>query len=711
MTIALETLPHFGARRLRVIHQNEAAECGLACVAMILAFHGRHIDMRSLRAEAGVSLKGCTFRDLLTLANDHGLTCRPVRAELEGLRHLQTPAILHWDMNHFVVLERATRRWIEIVDPAVGRRRLSLAEASRHVTGVAMECRPSPSFVEQNTVRRLRWRDIVRGVAGLKRQLLIILTFALVSGFIGLAAPQYVQYAIDHAVLNRDAGGLFMVAIGFALLFLFGTGVSLLQSFSLLHLTTSLLFHFRQNLFRHLLFLPTAYFESRSVGDIISRMDSYEDIQETLTVDTITGLIQGLFGVIVAALLFLYSWKIFVAILAYLATAAVINLVFFPSQRRRSMEAVVAEAGADSKTIETVRGNHSIKALGIEQRAHESWVSSQADAVNAELAASRLGIWQEGANDILQIANQIAIPAFALYLVIEGELTIGMFYAVNAYKSQLSDTVDTLIAVAFKFALNVIHLERLGDVALEPTEQPLAHFDQPSTAAGRCAPIEAVERIELIDGSFRYAANDPWIFTGLDFRIEKGEQVSLIGASGSGKTTLLKVLCSLLRPSDGVLHVNGGALQPQLLSSYRRRLGLVMQNDTLFAGSIAYNVARCDGDIDIERVMLVCEIADVHDEIMDMPMQYQTLIGDMGSALSTGQQQRVMLARALYDDPDFLFLDEGTAHIDPDSERLILERLTQRRIGIVFSVHDRAALDVSDRVYSLENGELRLLPK
>jgi len=517
--ISLQTLPQLGTRRVRAIHQSEAAECGIACLAMILAFHGRHADLRSLRAEGGVSLKGCTLSDLIEVAASNGLACRPVRAELEALHQLDMPAVLHWDMKHFVVLERATRQEIEVVDPAVGRRRFSLAGASKHVTGVALECRPSRHFVKQKPQQRLRWRDIFRNVIGLKRQLLIILTFGLISGFIGMAAPQYVQYAIDHAVLNRDAGGLVAVAVGFALLLAFGVGVSLLQSFSVLHLTTSLLFHFRQNLFRHLLFLPTTYFETRSVGDIISRMDSYEDIQETLTVDAINGLIQGFFGIIVAALLFLYSWKIFLAILVFIAVAAAVNLAFFPSQRRRSMDAVGAAAGADSKTIEAVRGYHSIKALGMERRTHETWTVSQADAVNADLATSKLGIWQESANGALRITDQIAIPAFALYLVIDGELTLGMFYAVNAYKSQLGDAVNTLIGVAFRFALNVIHLERLADIVLEPTEQPIAHFDGKSK--GQSADIGAIERIELVDVAFRYAANDPWVFEGLTFRIDK----------------------------------------------------------------------------------------------------------------------------------------------------------------------------------------------
>ena len=706
----LNTLPFSGLAPMRVVFQSEAAECGLACMAMILSFHGKQIDLRTLRAQSGVSLKGSKLSDLIDLASGMGLNNNPVRVEMSDLARLETPALLHWDMNHYVVLEKATPKKITILDPALGRRQLTLGDASKHVTGVAVEFRPNVDFKKESQIRRLRWRDLIRGAVGLKKHLVVVFAFALIANLINLIAPQFIQYVIDVSIVNRDADGLFLLALGFAIVLAFALCVSLFQSFAVLNLKTSLLFQFRQSIFRHLLFLPSKYFETRSVGDIVSRVDSYDRIQDVMSVDAINAAIQGLFAIVIGVLIFLYSWKIFILVVAYFAISLLIGLVFYPHQRLRAMEAVVAQATAESKTIENIRGNQSIKALGIENQALNNWVVVQADAVNADLASAKLNIWQGVPAGLLDIVDRIAIPAFALYLVIEGELTLGMFYAVNAYKSQFTAALNTLVDVAFKVAYSGIHLDRLADIVLERPEQPLAYVKEPERRAGKdAAPLTGVSKIELSGGSFRYAENDPWVFENVDLSLKKGERISLLGPSGSGKTTLLKVLSSMLSPSRGTLRVNGEKLPAENLSAYRRRIGMVMQNDSLFAGSIAHNVALGDGQTDLQRVVEVCRIADIHDEIMMMPMQYETLIGDMGSALSTGQRQRIILARALYSNPDFLFLDEGTAHLDPGSELRILQRLKDMDVGIIFSVHNKAALEFSHRAYIVDGGTLRAI--
>ena len=704
----LNTLPFSGLAPMRVVFQSEAAECGLACMAMILSFHGKQVDLRGLRAQSGASLKGSKLSDLIDLASSMGLNNNPVRVEMSDLARLETPALLHWDMNHYVVLEKATSKKITILDPALGRRQLPLGDASKHVTGVAVEFRPNVDFKKESQIRRLRWRDLIRGAVGLKKHLLVVFALALIANLINLIAPQFIQYVIDVSIANRDADGLFLLALGFSIVLAFALCVSMFQSFAVLNLKTSLLFQFRQSIFRHLLFLPSKYFETRSVGDIVSRIDSYDRIQDVMSVDAINAAIQGLFAVVIGILIFLYSWKIFILVVVYFAINLLIGLVFYPHQRLRAMEAVVAQAAAESKTIENIRGNQSIKALGIENQALNNWVIAQADAVNADLASTKLNIWQGVPTGLLDIVDRIAIPAFALFLVIEGELTLGMFYAVNAYKSQFTGVLNTLVDVAFKVAYSGIHLDRLADIVLERPERPISYLNGSEQRARKdAAPLTNVNKIDLAAGSFRYAENDPWIFENVDLSLEKGKRISLIGPSGSGKTTLLKVLSSMLTLSRGTLRVNGEKLSAENLSAYRRRIGMVMQNDSLFAGSIAHNVALSDEHTDLQRVAEVCQIADIHDEIIMMPMQYETLIGDMGSALSTGQRQRIILARALYSNPDFLFLDEGTAHLDPGSELRILQRLEDMDVGIIFSVHNKAALQFSHSAYIVDGGSLR----
>jgi ATP-binding cassette subfamily B protein RaxB len=716
---ALDALPAFGRRRLEVVRQSEITECGLACLAMVLSAHGTRVSLPALRARYPVSLKGTSARQIMAIAADFGLLARTVRAELSALSRLSRPSVLHWGLNHFVVLEAVGRGSVTIVDPALGRRRLSLAEVSKQFTGIALEFAPSADYrrVELNT--RLRLQDVIRQFRGLTPGLLVVLALSLGGALLQLLAPQFIQFAIDYVIVDQDIELLVILGIAFALAKLFQTGLEVLRDFALTHLRAGAFFQLAQNLFRHLLALPLIFFESRAVGDLLSKFQGSEQIEETITTEAINTVVSGVLSLVTGVLICLYSLKLALLVALVVLLNLAVRLAYYPALRQRLFDGVVAQAAAEGRFIEFIRGNQSVKALGAEDIAFGHWVRAYAEAANAKLRFQQLSIWQKLPQGLVEIVDGLAVPGLAVYLIIEGELTLGMFYAFNVYRGSFVQAMDALIETLFKLRYNAIHLERLSDIALQPTErQHLARPEAvPAAAGARPLPPAAgaallqVEQVELQQAGFAFPGSGVALFEAVDLAIRRGEMITLLGASGSGKTTLLKCLASLLWPDRGRLVVNGGPLEPGGLAGYRARIGIVMQNDRLFAGSVATNVAYCDEAIDMDRVASACELADIHAEILAMPMRYETLIGDMGSALSTGQQQRIILARALYRRPDLLFLDEGLAHIDAAAEQRILARLRKLGAGVVLVSHGTASLAISDRIYALIDRNLVQQPK
>jgi ATP-binding cassette, subfamily B, bacterial CvaB/MchF/RaxB len=695
--------------RVEVIHQVEAAECGFACLAMVLSKYGSETNMRAFRSRYRVSLHGADLATLSEVAHDFGLVTRALRAEMSALSKLHLPCIVHWDFNHFVVLERVGRTSVEIVDPAFGRCTYGLEEFSKHFTGVVLELAPGPDYRRRPLVQRLRLRDILNGFIGLRPSLVHLLVLSIVLQCISLIAPQFLQQGIDQVAANKDIHFLAPLVLGFGLVYLLRISFTTLQKLLALHLGTQISYQSQRNLFRHMLTLPIRYFESRSVGDIVSRFESFEPINSMVTGDAISTLLNGGTAVITAILLFVYSPLLAGIVLGVLGLSILVKVVFLPAQRRLATDSIVAGAKEDTVFMETIRGMQSIKALAGERLRFQSWDAVYTDAINTKLRSDKLEIIASIPTSAVDLLDNIGIPAIGFYFIIQGQFSIGMLYAFLAYKDSFYAAAESLIDVIAKFWMNRLHLERLGDIALEaPETKAIAGVHSKTNAPTIPAtPIDRVRTLELRGVSFRYADHEPNLFAPIDLTLRANENVVLIGPSGSGKTTLVKILSSLEQPSDGTLFVNGSPLQMNQFASYRRRIGMVLQSDRLFAGSVASNIAFFAEQIDQEKVVEVAQLCAIHDEIMAMPMGYETLVGDMGSSLSSGQQQRILLARSLYRNPDYLFFDEGTANIDPANEWRILKNLRSAGFGIFCVAHHPACLELADRVLELKDGKLQ----
>jgi len=668
-----------GHGHLPLIRQTEAAECGLACLAMVASYHGRRTDLNALRRRFPVSLKGVTLRGLIQVAVQLRLACRPLRIELDHLRQLQLPAILHWDMNHFVVLKAVSKKGVAVHDPAVGERRLAISEVSKHLSGVALELSPTEEFTRQDETVRLPFSEFWGRMTGSTHALAQIVVLSVILEVLVIAAPFYMQLTVDEVIARGDVDLLLILALGFALLMVVKVASNAIRSFIVLILQNTLSFQIGARLFHHLVRLPMSYFEKRHIGDILSRFGSIEPIRNMLAEGLITGLIDGLMAVLTLAMMFIYSVRLgFVVLFAFLLYAA-LRLALFRMFRRRSEAVIQSKAQENSTFIETVRAVQSLKLLNREDEREGQWLNRYADFVNANVRLGRARVSFKAINDTIFGLENIITVYLAARLALDNVMTVGMIFAFMSYKQQFVDRTVLLVEKVLDFRILGLHLERIADIAVTPIER--GHDQDLSYAR----PIRGA--VELRNVSFRYADTEPFVLHNQNLCIPPGQFATIMGPSGSGKTTLVKIMLGLLEPTSGEVLIDGIPLAVLGPKAYREQVGAVMQEDQLFTGSIADNICFFETTFDHQRMIECAQIAGIHDEIMAMPMTYNSLIGDMGSSLSSGQKQRIVLARALYRRPKILFLDEGTAHLDVENERLINERLRSLQMTRISVAH------------------------
>ncbi len=695
-------------RRLPVILQAEAAECGLACLAMVLGYYGHRIDLATLRRRLSVSMKGVTLRDLIQIAGGMGLATRALRLDLADLAKLRRPCLLHWGMNHFVVLDKVGHKAVTIHDPALGRRKVSLEEVSREFTGVALEVAPTQAFEHKDERQSLRLRDLFRHVTGLVPAMtrLFLLSFGI--ELVALLMPIGSQIVIDEVIVSADHDLLLTVAVGLVLLLLVQLAIAVARTWAIMLLGTTVSFQWNANLFDHLSRLPLDFFEKRHVGDIISRFGSLAMIQKTLTTDLIQAVLDGIMSIGVAIMMFFYGGWLGLVALSAVALNAALRAIAYHAYRQSTELSIVCEAKQQTHFIETVRGIASVKLLGLRQQRRSGWLNYLVDSLNAKLQLQRLDMVFGRANDFLFGADRLVMLVLGASSVISGSMTVGMLVAFLAYKDQFANRIGSLIGAWFQLRMLNVQSDRLSDIALAEPETDLAA--QPAPAVRRNLKAGAGLRTEGL--SLRYGDKEPWVLRQVNLEIPAERSVAITGPSGCGKTTMLKVLMGLLLPTEGTVLVDGVDIREVTLETYRSRIAGVLQDDRLFAGSIAENICGFDEAPDPGWIEECAARAAILDDIRRMPMGFETLVGDMGSTLSGGQKQRIVLARALYRRPEILFLDEATSHLDEATEAVIASALRDLHMTRVIIAHRPATIAHADLVIpfaSLNSNVVRLL--
>lgn len=680
-------------RRVPVIHQTETAECGLACLAMICGHFGKNIDLISLRRKFNLSARGANLAGINGIAEQLGMVTRALSLELDELGALKMPCILHWDFSHFVVLVSVKRNRYVLHDPARGRRYLGREEMSRYFTGIALEVWPGSEFQAETQQTRISLRSLINSIYGIKRTLAKIFCLSVVIEAINLVMPVGTQLVMDHAIPAGDRGLLTLISAGLMFFILLRAAVSMLRAWSSLVMSTLINVQWQSGLFDHLLRLPLAFFERRKLGDIQSRFDSLDTLRATFTTSVIGLIMDSIMVVGVCVMMLLYGGYLTWIVLCFTTIYIFIRLVTYGNYRQISEECLVREARAASYFMETLYGIATVKIQGMVGIRGAYWLNMKIDAINSGIKLTRMDLLFGGINTFVTACDQVVILWLGAGLVIDNQMTIGMFVAFSSFRGQFSERVTSLTSFLLQLKIMSLHNERIADIALHEKEEKKHEIE----IVAHMGPIS----LETNDLSYRYDSQSAPIFSALSLSVAPGESVAITGASGAGKTTLMKVLCGLFEPDSGRVLINGIDIRQMGINNYHRMIACVMQDDRLFSGSIRENICGFAEEMDEEWMVECARASHIHDVIMNMPMGYETLIGELGEGLSGGQKQRIFIARALYRKPGILFMDEATSALDSESEHFVNVAIKNMNITRVIIAHRETTLKTVDRVISI----------
>ena len=657
---------------------------------MIADFHGLRMDITATRVKTGGSGRGHTLKSLMEAAERLGLSGRPLRLELEELSRLQLPCVLHWDLDHFVVLGEVRRSRVLVLDPARERRWWRIEQLDPHFTGVALELSPDVQFRAEDLRGSLPLRPIARSFSRLARTLAGLTMIALALEALSLAPPILSQILIDEVTASRDSGLLRSILLAMGLLAAVVIPLQLLQTWIGIWLSTSISLQTSRNLTQRLFSLPVRYFRQRHVGDVVSRMQSLSPIVSFATGSVVSGIINLLKMMLTGVVMLFYSPVLMLISMAGLALRGGLVWSVLPAQRRLARDGLVAGARQSSALLESLRGSETVKALAGETERVTVWQTHLVQKLNLDVRSARIGMYSGAGLTVLAEAEQIAFLGTGVLALFDGQITLGALFAFMTLRGRFSAALAALIALFQQAYMLRLHAERLGDI-VEHEGEPADGLPGGSLTGG----------FEAQDLGFRYASTEGFVLRGFSCRIKAGELIVLTGPSGCGKSTVLKLLAGVETATEGRLLADGIEIEKFQRHEYRRQLGIVLQGDVLFRGGIAENIAFFDPAPDTALIDEVARLAAVDEEIRQFPMGMATQIGDMGSNLSGGQAQRILLARALYRRPRALILDEATSHLDPATEERIVRMLRSLNVTVICAAHRPAILRYADQVIDL----------
>jgi ATP-binding cassette subfamily B protein RaxB len=652
---------------------------------------GHDIDLAWARQRFPATRRRPDLASILGMARSLGLDARALKAEVEDLARLRLPAILHWELRHFVVLARAGRRHVDICDPAAGRRRVSLHELRQSFTGVAVEFTCGPDFAAVRSGRRLRLGDLFAAFRGLRAYLLVILSLLVATQLLALAVPIGTQLLVDEIVRGQDRQWLYSVAAGLGCVMLAALVLDTLRQHYSLFTGIRVSVDTASAMVRHVLGLSLPVLERRTIADTLSRIDSLQPIQKVLTETVLSGLVQAVTFILTLALMVFYSPLLAAMALAAVGASSLVQAALMPRMRARNLDGLVAQAKARQSLLESLAAAASVHAFGLQGRRAQHWLNPFIQASNARADQGRLAIFASAARGLIGIADQIAFLATGVIGIGNKSLTLGVLFAFLTLRGRLAAAVAGLMSAGHELYLLCNHLERVGDLLCEP---PLPG---PAPSALRAVPNG---RIDCEDLSFAWSGGKPLI-AGFHCTIEAGERVVLCGPSGIGKTTLLRLLALEIEPAGGRVLFDGWDSALWDRDFLRLHCGIVRQCDRLFTGSVADNIAGFSTSPDLRRIRHAAELAVIWEDLLTLPMRLETAVSDGGAGLSGGQVQRLLLARALYRAPRILFLDEATNQLDRQTERRVLSNLAALSITIVSIAHSANALEQSGRIIHL----------
>jgi ATP-binding cassette subfamily B protein RaxB len=676
---------------LPIILQTERAECGLACLAMVLSYFNYHTSLVELRKQHHISSNGLNLDNLVEISHDLHLSTRPLRLEVSMLKDLQMPCILHWNMNHFVVLKEVRQKYIVVHDPANGLRKVPMEEVNKKFTGVALEVYPDAQFRKKESKPKFSLTHLWTDIVGVKRNFAKIVVLSALAQVFVLVAPYYIQTVIDRVLPTNDENLLLILALGFVMILIFQQLTHLVRTYIILYVSTTFAVQVASNLFRHLTKLPLTFFEKRDVGDVVTRFESLNKIKEFLTTSFVEALVDGVMTITVIAILFYYDSNLTFIILGFVTLYTVFRIVAFKRFRALNETEITTRAHERSNFIETVQNIQTIMIFDAQPKRVSQWNNLYVDNVNSGLSIQKTRMWYQVVNASIFGIENILVIYFLAMAILEGSMSVGMLTAYIAYKQMFTRNYATFLDNLMEFKMLGLHLERVAEVSLTEivTDKPINSNDV----------FNGHLRLENI--CYRYDDFSEDVLNNINLTVKPGEHIAITGPSGVGKSTLVKIMLGLHEPTGGKITIDGRDINEFGKRNFRKGVAAVMQDDQLYIGSILDNISFFTPEPDIEFAKECAKMAQIHDNIMCKPMAYNSLIGAMGSSLSGGEKQRVILARALYKRPKLILMDEASSNLDIKTEMAINQAIAALDITRIIIAHRPQTIRSATKVYRL----------
>lgn len=687
---------HFFQFRKKLTHiaQESTDECSIACLTMISNFYGRETSLRQLRNRYNTSLQGTTLLKLKKMAVNEGFHARPLKLNASLLEQVQKPAILHWDNNHFVVLDSVkSGQWV-IYDPSTGIHKLNQIEVEQHFNGIVLELVPRKDFVKEISREKVRLQQVTGRLSGLIPSALSILCISLFIELITLLGPYYLQWILDRVITTSDFNLLNTLALGFLILAFVAPVINAIRSWIMIKISSLTSISWSRNVIFHLVHLPLDWYERRGVGDVVSKIKSIDGIQQSISGNFLSTLLDGAMSLLIILVMFVYSPSITAILTSLVTFYFLVRILYLRSILPMQTRALSCHAEMDGEIIETIRGSATVKTTRIEVTKTSRYINKAIAYANASIDIQKLELLMKGFNQILFGVYRVWVIWTCSNEVLNNSMSTGVMVAFVTYSELFTNRMLSFIEQFIELKMLAVHVERLSDITLSQRESEFVG-ESTRNSEGNSLTVENL--------SFSYSDIENPIIDELSFSIDAGESVAITGPSGSGKSTLARMIAGLIPPHRGAIKLGGVDIRELGTKTYRGLIGTVLQDDVLFSGTLAQNIASFDEEMDIHRVVEVAKLANIHHEIERMPMRYDSLIGDMGSILSGGQKQRVLLARALYPNPRILLLDEATSHLDIENERLINQMISNLKMTRIIIAHRKETIESAVRVIAMQH--------
>jgi len=694
---ALKKLGFVGGKRaVPFVQQLEWTDCGAASLCMVMAYHGREVKLAEVREAMGIGRDGVSAKSILDTAERYGMQGRGIKVAVEQIKLLKPGTILHWEFNHFVVFDKLVGDAVRINDPATGPRDVRLDEFGKAFTGVAIELVPTDRFTKTKAEKG-RLKRYVHELMSEKGLFSRIIIMSLAMRLVALALPLISGMLLDQVVPRSDYNLLYVCLGAIGGMTAFNLISEIVRSYLLLHLRIALDTRMTLGFLDHMVSLPFGFFQRRSAGDLMMRVESNGTVREIVTSKSMSAVIDGLFVLLYAVIIFWFSPKLGFITIGMAGAEALVFLAARPTFHRLLAADLDKQAKEHSYMIQMLGGMETLKCAGAERLGVEKWSNLYTDELNVKMRRARASAWVDSIRGAIAGLGPMLILTIGATAVMRGEMTIGVMLAMNSLATSLFGPLSQLVASALELQLVKGHMDRIDDVLQTQLEQDRDKAQTPPRLRGG---------ICVKNVSFKYGEQAPLVVQDVSLDIEPGMAVALVGPSGSGKSTLLALLSGMHKPLTGEIQYDGRQLHELDLRAVRQQIGIVPQHPFIFGGTIRENVSLTAPGATLDRIASACRVSCLHDDISAMPMGYDTVVSDGGGSLSGGQRQRVAIARAVIRNPSLMLLDEATSALDNSTEKRVIENLERQRCTRITVAHRLSTIRNADLIIVMDKGRV-----